>query len=151
MTKINLPKDAERVSLDSNLQYVGSPVGWAGLWQFEERKISLQIEGDEFAPSAGYLELAEIVLPKLAEIEQTSNEYLRSFIVNSDGFYQGNWRIRSLRMRLFDAHFQKDAERKFEVTLSIGGDDYGEWSVGFICQTYPSHHLEPYFFSRRQC
>lgn len=148
MFKIALPKEPERASLEKKLQYVEESVGWAGLWRYDERQIELRIDGNESKPFSGYLSLAEIVLPKLAEIEKVSNEYLRAFV--GDGFYQGKWRIQSLRMRFFDAHFQESAGRKFEVTLKVGEDDYGEWSVGFICDTFPSHQFEPYFFSRRQ-
>ena len=147
MIKIVLPKEPERNSLENKLRYVGEPVGWAGLWRFDQRPIELRIDGDESKPFSDYLSLAEIVLPKLAEIEKVSNEYLKSFIGDGDGFYQGNWRIQSLRMRRFDVHFKKSAERKFEITLKVGEDDYGEWSVGFI---YDSSRFEPYFFSRRQ-
>lgn len=151
MTKIVLPEEPERASLEKKLQYVGESAGWAGLWQYEERQIELRIEGGESETFSGYLSLAQIVLPKLAEIEKASNEYLRAFVGDGDGFYRGNWKIQSLRMRRFDAHFQESAGRKFEVTLKIGEDDCGEWSVGFIYDTFPLHQLEPYFFSRRQC
>ena len=147
MIKIVLPKEPERASLENKLRYVGESVGWAGIWQFGQRQIELRIDGDESEPFPNYLSLAEIVLPKLAEIEKASNEYLKAFVGDGDGFYQGKWRIQSLRMRHFDAHFQESAGRKFEVTLKVGEDDYGEWSVGFV---YDSDQFEPYFFSRRQ-
>jgi len=150
MTEIPISEDCERASLDgAKLQYVGSPVGWAGLWSHRGSQIELRIDGDEQSPYARLVQLAEIVLPKLEAVESASDAYLRGFVGDDEGFYIGAWRIQSVRMR-WDTGYQRITGSEFEVTLSVGQDDYGEWSVRFVYYTHPSRKLSPYLFSRRQ-
>jgi hypothetical protein len=155
MTEIALSENDERASLaQANLRYVGPPVGWAGLWPHRDRQIALRIGGDEQAPFPRFVQLAEIVLPKLEAVEHAANAYLRGFVGDGGGFYIGSWKLQSLRMRSlrmrWDAGDQRAADSEFEVTLSVGQDDYGEWGVRFVYHTYPTRELRPYQFSRRQ-
>ncbi len=150
MTEIPIPEDCERASLDgAKLQYVGPPAGWAGLWPHRGKQIALRIDGDEQAPHTRLVQLAEIVLPKLEAVESASDAYLRGFVGDDDGFYKGSWKLQSLRMR-WDPGYQRVTGSEFEVTLSVGQDDYGEWSVRFVYHTHPKRELRPYLFSRRQ-
>ncbi len=150
MTEIAISEDGERASLDAaNLSYVGQPVGWAGLWPHRGHQIALRIDGDERAPFTQFVQLAEMVLPHLEAIEIASDAYLRGFVGDGEGFYFGAWRVQSLRMR-WDPGSQRSVGNEFEVTLSVGQDDYGEWGVRFVYYTYPSKKLRPYQFSRRQ-
>jgi hypothetical protein len=150
MTEIAISEDCERASLDqAKLQHVGPPLSWAGLWPHRGSQIALRIDGDEQAPYTPFVQLAEIVLPKLEAVESASDAYLRGFVGDGDGFYIGPWRLQSLRMR-WDPGFQRVAGSEFEVTLSVREDDYGEWSVRFVYHTYPLRELRPYLFSRRQ-
>lgn len=150
MTEIILSEDYERASLNqAKLQYVGPPVGWAGLWPHRDYQIALRIDGDEQTPYRQFVQLAEIVLPKLEEVERASDAYLRGFVGDGEGFYLGTWKLQSLRMR-WDAGSQRAVGSEFEVTLSVGQDDYGEWGVRFIYHTHPNRELRPYQFSRRQ-
>lgn len=150
MTEIAISEDGERAPLDrARLQYVGPPVGWAGLWPHRGSQIALRIDGDEQAPYAPFVQLAEIVLPKLEAVESASDAYLRGFVGDGEGFYLGAWRLQSLRMR-WEPGSQRSVGSEFEVTLSVGQDDYGEWGVRFVYHTYPLRELRPYQFSRRQ-
>lgn len=150
MTEIPITEDGERASLDqARLQYVGPPAGWAGLWPHRDKQIEIRIDGDEQSPYAQLLQLAEIVLPKLEAVESASDAYLRGFVGDNNGFYIGSWRLQSLRMR-WEPGYQRTTGSEFEVTLSVRQDDYGEWSVRFVYQTYPKRELRPYLFSRRQ-
>lgn len=150
MTEIVISEDGERASLErAKLQYVGPPVGWAGLWPHRDYRIELRIDGDEQAPYKPLGQLAEIVLPKLEAVESASDAYLRGFVGDGEGFYLGTWRLRSLRMR-WDPGSQRSVGSEFEVTLSVGQDDYGEWGVRFVYHSYPTRVLRPYQFSRRQ-
>lgn len=150
MNGIAISEECEKASLDQiKLHYVGPPVGWAGLWPHRDNQIELRIDGDEEAPYAQFVQLAEIVLPKLEEIESASDTYLRGFVGDGEGFYLGAWKLQMLRM-WWDPGFQRSAGSEFEVTLSVGQDDYGEWGVRFVYNTYPSRELRPYQFSRRQ-
>lgn len=124
-------------------------MGWAGLWPHRGREIELGIDGEEGGPYDQLVELAGIVLPKLEAVEGAADAYLRGFVGDCGGFYVGPWRLQSLRMR-WDPGHQRAAGSEFEVTLTVGQDDYGEWSVRFVCHTYPSRELHPYLFSRRQ-
>jgi hypothetical protein len=150
MNEIPISEDYERASLKNiKLQYIEPAVGWAGLWEFRDRKIEIRIGGDAAAPDPSLVELAELVLPKLEAIESASDEYIRGFVGDGDGFYQGFWRLRSLRLR-WDPGDQRLPGSEFEVKLSVGQDDYGEWSVRFVYFTFPERKLWPYLFSRRQ-
>ena len=150
MTEISISEECERASLEqAGLRYVGPPVGWAGLWPYCGRQIALRLEGDEQAPYAQFVTLAEIALPVLEAIESAADLYLRGFVGDGEGFYIGSWRLQSLRMR-WDPASQRTAGSEFEVTLAVGQDDNGEWSVRFLYHTYPSRELRPYLFSRRQ-
>jgi hypothetical protein len=150
MTKSVSLEDDELAPLEqAKLQYVGPPVGWAGLWPHRNGKIELKIDGDEQAPYAQFVQLAQIVLPKLDEIAIASDAYLRAFVGDGEGFYIGSWKIQSLRM-VWDPASQRSVGSEFEVTLTVGQDDYGEWGVRFVYNTYPSRQLWPYQFSRRQ-
>ncbi|HEX8634272.1 MAG TPA: hypothetical protein VF703_09000 [Pyrinomonadaceae bacterium] len=150
MTEIPFAEDGERASLDgAQLQYVGSPAGWAGLWPHRDKQIELRIDGDEQTPDARFVQLAEIVLPMLEAVENAADAYLRGFVGDGGGFYRGSWRLQSLRVR-WEPGDQRVAGGEFEVTLSVGQDDYGEWSVRFLCHTHPRRELSPYQFSRRQ-
>lgn len=149
MTDIAISKDCEPASLDgANLRCAGDPVGWAGLWQYRDYRIELRIDGDEQAPYERLVLLAGVVLPKLDAIESASDAYIRGFINDSEGFYKGPWKLRS--MRIWWNPYSQMAGRKFEVTLSVGEDDYGQWAVRFAYHTFPAHILSPYMFSRRQ-
>jgi hypothetical protein len=150
MIEIAIAEDGERASLErANLRYVGPPVDWAGLWPHRGKQIELRIEGTERAPYTPFIQLAEIALPKLEAIESASDAYLRGFVGDGGGFYLGAWRLQSLRLR-WDPGSQRSAGSEFEVTLSVGQDDYGEWGVRFVYHTYPSPRIWPYYFSRRQ-
>lgn len=150
MTEIDIPEDCDRASLDeAKLRYVGPPSSWAGLWPHRGKQIEIRIDGDDQAPYARLIQLAEIILPKLEAIESASDAYLRGFVGDNDGFYMGPWRVQSLRMR-WDPGHQHVTGSEFEVTLSVGQDDYGEWGVWFIYDTHPKRELRPYLFSRRQ-
>ena len=119
------------------------------MWPHRDRKVELRIDGDEAAPYRQFAELAEIVLPELEAVERASDTYLRGFVGDGGGFYLGNWMLQSLRMR-WDPGHQRVTGSEFEVTLSVGQDDYGEWSVRFVYHTHPKRELRPYLFSRRQ-
>lgn len=150
MSLFSVPHESERTPLDEiNLQYVGPPVGWAGLWPHHGYKIALRIDGDEEAAHRPFLDLLVIVLPKLEEVESAADAYLRAFVGDAEGFYKGVWKLQSVRMQR-EPEYPGATGGKFEVTLSIGEDDYGEWGVGFIHDTYPSRAFRPYLFSRRQ-
>lgn len=150
MLEIAISEDCPQASLDqAKLRYVGPPVGWAGLWPHRDYQMALRIDGDEQAPYTPFVQLAGIVLPKLEAVESASDAYLRGFVGDGEGFYLGTWRLQSLRMR-WDPGSQRIVGSEFEVTLSVGQDDYGEWSVRFLYHTHPSRKLRPYFFSRRQ-
>ena len=74
MTEIAISEDCEQASLDqAKLQYVGPPVGWAGLWPHHGHQVALRIDGDEQAPYTQFVQLAEIVLPKLEAVESASD------------------------------------------------------------------------------
>lgn len=149
--EIALPEDSGKASLaQAGLKYAEEQGGWIGRWPYGGYEVGLWIEGGEDAPYARFIELAEAILPKLEEIESASNAYLRSFIGGgADGFYQGAWKISALRLRQ-EPGSRRTFGSEFEARLSIGGDDYGLWSVGFAFHTTPSRVLSPYFFSRRQ-
>jgi hypothetical protein len=132
----------------SVLRHVGPPVGWAGLWAHGDHTIALRIDGDEHGPYSRFVALAGWVLPELAAIERASDRYLREFVRYAENFYAGSWRLRSVRM--YWTVGSSPMGTTFEVTLSITDDDYGEWSVGFIRDTYPAHAFRPYSFSRTQ-
>ena len=151
MTEIAISEDCERVTLEpANLRYIREDVGWVGLWTYGDSQIEIRIDGNEQCPYTGFIELAEIVLPRLEEVESASNAYLREFMGNGEGcYYKGLWRIQSLRMKK-EQKSEHTFGNEFEVTLSIGEDDYGQWNVGFRYHTYPSRVLSPYFFSRKQ-
>ena len=150
MTEIAISEDCEQASLDqAKLQYIGPPVGWAGLWPHRDSKIALRMGGDEQSPDTQFVQLAKIVLPKLEAVESASDAYLRGFVGDGEGFYLGSWRLQSLRMR-WDPGSQRTPGFEFEVTLSVGQDDYGEWSVRFVYHTHPLRKLRPYQFARRQ-
>ncbi len=149
MTDIAISKDCEPASLaEANLLYAGDAIGWAGLWQYRDHRIEIRIDGDEHAPYGQLVLLAGIVLPKLEAIEDAADAYIRGFINDGGGFYKESWKLQSLRI-WWNPHSQM-AGKKFEVTLSVGEDDYGQWAVRFAYDTSPSTVLRPYFFSRKQ-
>jgi hypothetical protein len=131
------------------LRHVGPPVGWAGLWAHGDATVALRIDGDEQGPYSRLAALAELVLPELDAIERASDRYLREFVRHAENFYVGSWRLRSVRM-YWTLDSSLPMGTTFEVTLSITEDDYGEWSVGFIRDTYPANAFRPYSFSRTQ-
>jgi len=148
MSKV--PYGEDRTPLDlTRLRHVGPPVGWAALWPYGGKEIALRIDGDERGPYARLLELAELVLPKLSELEQASDSYLRTFARHADDFYKGSWKIQSVRM-YWTPGSGLPMGSEFEVTLWIAEDDYGEWGVRFIRETYPAREFRPFVFSRRQ-
>lgn len=75
---IAISEDGERASLDrAKLQYVGPPAGRAGLWPHCDYLIEIRIDGDEQSTYTPFVQLAEIVLPKLEAVESASIRHLR--------------------------------------------------------------------------
>jgi hypothetical protein len=131
------------------LHYVGPPAEWASRFNHRGRFITQWIGGEKSGPYTQLLQLAKLVLPKLYEIESASDSYLREFINYAENFYQGSWKVQSVRV-LWAAGSKIEAGSEFEVTLWIAEDDYGEWGVRFIRDTYPSRVFRPFAFSRTQ-
>jgi hypothetical protein len=133
----------------SVLRHVGPPVDWAGLWPHGGATVALRIGGDEHGPYSRFIALAGLVLPELDGIERACDSYLREFVRHAENFYVGLWRLRSVQM-YWTLGSRLPMGTTFEVTLSIAEDGYGEWSVGFIRDTYPRNAFRPYSFSRTQ-
>ncbi|MFT3771812.1 MAG: hypothetical protein QM820_40905 [Minicystis sp.] len=146
----DVPCGPERVAFDtSQLVHVQPPLEWATNWPDRAQGLPVSMDGTDDGPYGVLVELAELVLPKIDALAAASNKYLHSWIDVRAQFFEGDWKLRSLRLP-WEGLTGPLRGIVFELTLSIREDDYGEWSVRWKHHTFPRNVFVPYAFSRRQ-
>ncbi|APR84746.1 Hypothetical protein A7982_10095 [Minicystis rosea] len=146
----DVPCGPDRITLDvATLVHVQPPLEWATTWQGHPGGLLLSLDGADDGPYERLVDLAELVLPRLAVLETTADAYLRSWIDVGAQFFEGAWKLRGLRLA-WEGLTGPLRGIDFELVLSIRGDDYGEWSVRFKRHTVPRSVFAAYAFSRRQ-